>query len=93
MNKEEVYDEKIGHLMTEIIAVCKQHKIAMLAQFAIPIDSDPYLCCTTTLCMPEHDAPPHMVQASSFLKRGGRPSPMNMRIESPGKTTLVTIAG
>lgn len=43
MNKEEIYDEKIAQLMAEIIAICQQHKIAMLASFTISTEDDPTL--------------------------------------------------
>lgn len=36
MNKEQVYDEKIAPLMTQIIAICQEHKIAMLAHVLHP---------------------------------------------------------
>lgn len=31
---EAVYDEQISPLMTQIIAICKEHKIPMIASFA-----------------------------------------------------------
>lgn len=49
MNKEQIYDEKISPLMEQIIAVCREHKIAMLAHFAIPAEADDTLSCTTHL--------------------------------------------
>lgn len=49
MSKEKFYDEKVAPLMKEIIAICKEHKIAMVASFAIPNDEDPELLCTTAL--------------------------------------------
>lgn len=32
-DKESVYDEQISPLMTQIIAICKEHNIPMVAQF------------------------------------------------------------
>lgn len=49
MNKEQVYDEKVAPLMTQIIAICQEHKIAMLATFAIPTKEDSDLLCTTCI--------------------------------------------
>ena len=70
MNKEEVYDTLISPHMEEIIKTCKEHKIAMVAQFAIPNESDPDLCCTSALTTKEYHAPPHMTEACSLLKNG-----------------------
>ena len=47
MNKEQVYDEKIHSLMDQIISICKEHGIAMIASFSIPTDENDQLCCTT----------------------------------------------
>jgi hypothetical protein len=53
-NKEEVYDSQINPLMAQIIKICQEHKIAMLASFAIPTPGDPGLRCTTSLLSEEH---------------------------------------
>ena len=91
MNKEEVYDTFISPLMTQIIAICKEHKIATVAQFAIPTPDDNSLCCTTVLTTKEFNAPDYMKRAVSILKNGG-PPPLNLRTESAdGTTTLTTI--
>lgn len=91
MNKEKAYDEKVGPLMIQIIALCKEHKIAMLAQFATPNDEEPDLLCTTALLEKEFDPPEHMLRALGFLKRAGQPAPINMTIKGPKETTMVTI--
>lgn len=49
MNKEQVYDEKISPLMKQIIDICQEHNIGMIADFEIPNDEDSDLCCTTGL--------------------------------------------
>ena len=49
MNKEQVYDEQIAPLMTQIIEICEKNNIGMLADFEIPNDEDPDLCCTSWL--------------------------------------------
>lgn len=48
-NKEQVYDEQIGPLMQQIIDLCQQHGIAMLATFALPTEAQPDLNCTTAI--------------------------------------------
>ncbi len=49
--REKAYDEKIAPLMTEIIKVCKEHKIPMIASFELDLDrgQDNPLMCTTIL--------------------------------------------
>lgn len=51
--KEEIYDSQINPLMAEIIRICKEHKIAHIASFAL--DGD--LLCTTHRLADECDPP------------------------------------
>lgn len=69
MNKEQIYDEQIYPLMAEIVAICQLHKIAMLADFAIPTDDDPTLQCTTALLSDSYDPPEQMRRALDILRR------------------------
>lgn len=46
-NKEQVYDDQISPLMQQIIGICQQHGIAVLANFAIPTQKDEGLNCTS----------------------------------------------
>ena len=63
MNKEQVYDSKISPLMTQIIAACQEHGIAMVADFAIPVEGHPDLCCTSSTLDEKRERPPHHAQA------------------------------
>lgn len=56
--KESVYDEKISPLMSQIIAICQEHKINMFATFALDVDpeTDNILKCTTALAIDESEA-------------------------------------
>lgn len=47
--KEQVYDDEIAPLMAQIIAVCNDHKIAVVAQFHVPNADDAGLVCSTVL--------------------------------------------
>lgn len=51
--KEDVYDEQISSLMTQIIQICKDNEIGMVMDFELDNDGteeDPkYLHCTTSL--------------------------------------------
>jgi len=57
MNKEQVYDTKIAPLMHDIIRICDDHDIAMLATFAIPIPGDNGLRVTTATLDENNDRP------------------------------------
>jgi hypothetical protein len=47
---ESVYDEKISPLMAEIIAICKEHKMPMLASFQFRYNEEEQSSfCTTRL--------------------------------------------
>lgn len=48
-SKEDVYDEKISPLMQQIIAICKEHNIPMVAlfQYADSEENGPAFCKTT----------------------------------------------
>ena len=47
--KEDVYDEQIAPLMTQIIAICQGHRIPMAAQFNYARDENGPCLCTTVL--------------------------------------------
>lgn len=63
MSKEQVYDEMIAPLMDQILRVCKGHKIAMIASFAIPTEADPGLHCTSALLGSDHQPSPQQLRA------------------------------
>ncbi|RWT39899.1 hypothetical protein DN619_23615 [Klebsiella michiganensis] len=49
-NLESVYDEKISPLMQQIIDICKEHNMPMVASFAYENSEENGIgCCTTTL--------------------------------------------
>jgi hypothetical protein len=54
-NKEQIYDERVAPLMEEIIEICTEHKIAMLASFSVPdgTTEGADLMCTTSLLKEE----------------------------------------
>lgn len=49
MNKEQAYDTKLHPLMDQVVAICREHGIAMVASFAIPTEEEESLRCTTHL--------------------------------------------
>jgi hypothetical protein len=42
INKEAIFDAKIEPLMAEVLRICHEHQIAMLATFAIPTPDNPH---------------------------------------------------
>ena len=66
VTKEEVYDEQISEMMTKIIQICHDNKIAMIADFALDED----LKCLTVLLSEAYDPPDSMVEAARILKNG-----------------------
>ena len=51
MTKEAVYDTQISPLMAEILAICQEHKIAIVADFGL--DGD--LHCTSALLTEDYE--------------------------------------
>lgn len=64
MSKESVYDSEIAPLMTQIIAVCRGEKIAMLADFNLDDD----LRVTTSLLLEEFCPTSAQLQAMRLLQ-------------------------
>lgn len=88
MNKEQAYDEKISPLMTQIIAACREHNIAMLATFDIPTEEDDGLSVTTHLPDETGKLPRRIEQAARIIKG---PVPMILTTKNAaGEVTQVT---
>ena len=64
MSKESVYDEQVAPLMTTILAICKEHKIAMIADFGLGDD----LHCTSALLDDEYEPSTSQLSALVNLK-------------------------
>jgi hypothetical protein len=79
VNKEQIYDAHIAPLMSQILAICKEHKIAMLASFAIPSDYDDDLCCSSALTTDEYDPPDAFRRAVACLYQP-QPPPMHLTV-------------
>lgn len=95
MTKEQIYDEKISPLMTQIIAICLEHKIAMIATYDIPNEEDDGLCCTTTLPDESGKLTPR-IQACARAAQAGRTAPAPLHIttcHADGSKTLTAVLG
>jgi len=93
MTKEQIYDEQISPLMAQIIAICKEHKIPVLASFFTPGDDDPDLAVTTALIGDGFDAPIEFSNALHALRPdlfGSKP--LMLRTENgDGSVTMTAI--
>lgn len=89
MTKEQIYDEKISPLMRQIIEICEEHKIAMIADFALPDEEQDSLKCTTVLLGEETDPPEEMLRAMDIL-RPKRRSPLMITTEHADGSKTVT---
>ncbi|TSP14027.1 hypothetical protein [Cupriavidus campinensis] len=81
VNKEAIYDDLISPLMAQIIAICKEHKLAMVASFHCenPDDEDSKdLVCTTALTADDFEPPARFKQCLNVLY--GRPPVPGFRI-------------
>ncbi len=95
MNKEEIYDDQISPLMTQIIAICREHGIAMLASYSIPNGEDDGLCCTTHLADENGEIYERFAKANGIIRQGhGARSPLMLTTEhADGSKTLTAIVG
>lgn len=69
---EAAYDNEISPLMTQIIAVCKEHRIPVAATFQYKHDEEGPGHCTTVLA-PREWEPSDVVLDASVAMRGRRP--------------------
>lgn len=89
MTKEEIYDQQISPLMTQVIAICKEHKIANVCSFALGDDEDgDSLLCTTVMTTEEFEPPEELKRCCSILlNRGPSPSLMVTTRDGDGNVT------
>jgi len=79
--KEEIYDNQIAPLMSQIIAICKEHKIANICTFALPSDEDEGLQCTTVMLDDEFDPPEGYKKAMGHIMPSQSPMMVTVRDE------------
>lgn len=76
---EKVYDEQISPLMTQIIAICKEHRLPMLMTFQYQRDAEQGEgLCTTNLPFEDRVPCEAMVEAYRVLLR--RPKMSGMKL-------------
>jgi len=60
MNKEHIYDKEIGGHMEQIIKICDENDIVMIAEFYIPTDETNGLCASSAVNLNSGTIPQHM---------------------------------
>lgn len=69
-HKENIYDEHISPLMTKIIEICKEHKIANVCSFDLGPDDDDedgaHLACTTVMLEAEYEPDERHIKAATI---------------------------
>lgn len=80
-DKESVYDEKIAPLMAQILKVCKEEDIPMIASFKLKdeTEEDGEMLCTSFVLPKEH-TPDKYIECRNIIYRS--PSFMAMMIRS-----------
>jgi hypothetical protein len=99
MNKEEIYDSQISPLMQQIIAITREHGIAMIASFDIAHDGEgpngedcSALLCTTHLPDGDDECNERFSRAAALLQRsGGTASMMITTTHGDGSKTLTAV--
>lgn len=64
MSKEKIYDEQVNPLMALIIKICRENKIAFVADFGLDDD----LHCTSADLCDSHDPSAAQLKAFELLK-------------------------
>lgn len=89
--KEAIYDSQIAPLMAQIIEICKEHKIAMVASYAVPNEHDDGLHCTTVLLEESHEPSQELLNASRAIYRPQSSSPLMVNVrDKDGKIVSST---
>lgn len=94
MNKEAIYDEQIDPLMAQIIAICREHKIPVVAVFHTPNEDDQDLFCATRSPDENGKFPGYMAELSFVVTRAikGGGNPLMMTVEhGDGSKTMTAI--
>ncbi len=74
--KEKIYDEQIFPLMKQIMTICKEHRIAMLADFMLDDD----LKCTSALLDKKYSPGDSQLKALEILRPSSNPIIITERI-------------
>ncbi|MOA48969.1 hypothetical protein D3C78_1717930 [compost metagenome] len=91
MTKENVYDEQISPLIHKIIAICREHEIALQLSAQLEDEDERELFCTTILPGMDEVSCERLVQALNIIRPPSR-SVMHMTTtHADGSQTLTAI--
>lgn len=97
VNKEQIYDAQIFPLMAQILDICKEHKIAMVAAFHTPNDEDAELFCSSRVPGENGEYPAYLKDLSAIVSRNIRGESAHLvMIESTdndGVKTMTAVIG
>ena len=85
--KEEIYDEQISPLMGQIIAICREHKIANICSFSLDYDEE--LVCTTAMLKEEFEPPESFLEALKTIRPPER-EPLMVTTKNPDGSETIT---
>lgn len=72
--KEEIYDSMISPLIAQVIAICKEHKIANVCAFTL--DKEEGLCCITAMTTEAFEPEDRLTAAVDALYRNENRRPL-----------------
>ena len=91
MTKEEIYDTQISPLIRQIIAICKQHKIANLCAFALENDGVDGMVWITSMTEEEFAPPQRLKDAVVAVNVKPRPVTVVTTERADGSKTCEAI--
>lgn len=92
--KEQIHDSLIFPLMAQIIAICKEHHISMIASYDIPTPEEETLCCTTHLPDETGELSPRIQKMRRAAQISRAPSMSMITVtESDGAKTMTAVVG
>lgn len=90
-NKEQIYDEQIHPLMAQVVAICQQHGIAFVANFAVPNDEDESVQALTHLPDETGSFPASHIAAVRCIRPPQRSPLMLTTVRPDGGTTITAV--
>ncbi len=87
--KEEVYDARISPLMAQIIAICREHKIAHVCAFTLDVEEG--LCCISANTSEGFEPEERLLAAARALYRNPQTSTLTIRDGDGNAKEIVSI--
>jgi hypothetical protein len=91
MTKEKVYDEQISPLVHKIIAICREHEIALLLSAQLEDEDERKLFCTTILPGTDEVSCKKFTHALQIIRPPSRSFMHMTATQADGSQTLTAI--